>query len=592
MCGIIAAAEINRPVIESLLLGLSDLEYRGYDSAGYCLLEGRELKYQHAVGKVRRLQEIADNKSTSSVGIAHTRWATHGKPTLKNTHPFIIKEQIAIVHNGIIDNYQEIKSRIDVTLNSDTDSEVLAAYIYSLVNGGKTVLEALKNIVDTIKGSYAVAILYKPEDKIYFIKKNSPLIIGVSPDGMYLSSCIRAISRKAREVIYLNDCEYGFITREKYELFPVTRQPQPNNYSNTSSDKGNFEHYMLKEIHEQPVTISNNLLLQDGVLPIEPELSNLLPKCENIQFIACGTSYYSGMVAKYWIENLLSIPCQVEIASEFVTRNICLPKNTISINISQSGETADLIACLNKLKKENTNLVCSICLSNNDGSTLVRMSDFSLITKAGFEVGVASTKAFTAQLSMLIQFVITLGSMQNKLTADYISSFIDVYKKLPGSIEHIINDQGFKQFAQFLRASKSAIYLGKGILYPIALEGALKLKEISYIHATGFACGELKHGPIALIDDQIPVVICLSKYHFPEKTLACIEELKARNANLMVISDMELENLLYWKIPDLSADMSPILFTIPMQLLAYHVALLKGTDIDQPRNLAKSVTVE
>ena len=607
MCGIVAAVSKTN-VINILVEGLKHLEYRGYDSSGIALIKNNNIKSYKKEGNVSELEKSLDQKLDASIGIAHTRWATHGKPLEKNAHPHLSEDNIAIVHNGIIENYKEIKNKFlkDTALHSDTDTEILAHLINYYVKKNNfldSVLLALKEV----KGSYAIAVIEKNNpDKIIVARNGSPLLIGVGDEANYVASDAQALIKHTNKFIYLEDGDLAEITKEHIKIFDknqniVLRGVNKSSLSLSSNSKEGYEHFMLKEIFEQPEAVRSTI--QDRIInnkvPKEilgPNASKYLSKFKVVQIIACGTSYNAALVAKHWLERLAGIPCHAEIASEFRYRRHAVQRDTLLICISQSGETADTLSALREIKAEDY-YVGTIAVCNVPESSLARECDSTLLTQAGPEIGVASTKAFTTQLAALMLLVITLGK-RFEITDELEVSLCKQLKTLPEKIKSILAlDNKIAELAKQFSDKNHALFLGRGSHFPIAREGALKLKEISYIHAEAYPAGELKHGPLAIVDENMPVVAVAPNNIVLEKLKSNLEEVKARGGKLYIFADKNagLQNDEISQVFEIDAPMnpvSPILFTIPLQLLAYHCAIIKGTNVDMPRNLAKSVTVE
>ena len=613
MCGIICAIA-ERNVVPILLDGLKRLEYRGYDSAGIAVLNNQKIDLVKKVGKVAALEEEIINASPyGHIGIAHTRWATHGKPCEKNAHPHVINGRVAIVHNGIIENYQQIKGKLsfdDYQLASDTDTEVVAAYIYDLVKQGMDLLNAVQKTVKILEGAYALGILdAKAEDYLVATRHGSPLVIGLGLNECFLASDPLALQKVSQEFIFLEEGDIVEVHQNQIKIYDakgkqVTREIHTRSFEFDVTDKGHYTHFMQKEIFEEPKAVAaslegriyNNKISEHtfGVQAME-----IFDKAENIQMVACGTSYYAGLIAKHWLEEIAEIPCQVEIASEFRYRTRVVPKNTLFITISQSGETADTLAALHSITEDPKGTYCgTLTISNVPGSALMRESDLKFLTNAGPEVGVATTKAFLTQLVGLLMLVLTIAKRKQTITDKLLQEYIVTLLQLPGFVRETLKmDRNIKNIASFFEDKNHALFLGRGIYYPVALEGALKLKELSYIHAEAYPAGELKHGPLALVDKSMPVVVIAPPNNLLGKVQSNMEEVYARGGNLIVVTSENAkinklkgtEYLILPKAPDL---IMPILYVIPMQLLAYHAASLKGTDVDHPRNLAKSVTVE
>ena len=607
MCGIVAATSQSN-VISILTEGLKHLEYRGYDSAGIAFIDNKTISSFKEKGNVSKLTESLDNKLISNIGIAHTRWATHGKPSEKNAHPHVSGNSIAIVHNGIIENHIEIKNKFfkNKTFSSNTDSEVLA-HLINYFSDKNEILDAVHFAIQEVKGSYAIAVLDKNNPKkIIGARNGSPLILGLGDKENYIASDVQALLKHTNKFVYLEDGDIATITANEVKIFDknkknVRRETKKSTLTLNDSSKGDFEHYMLKEIFEQPGAIKSTLqdrIIHDAV-PKEilgPNAEKYLKKFKVVQIIACGTSYHSALVAKHWLERLAGIPCHAEIASEFRYRRHAVQKDTLLVCISQSGETADTLSALREIKAEDY-YVGTIAVCNVPESSLARECDSTLITHAGPEIGVASTKAFTTQLVALMLLVIVLGK-KFEITDDLENSLCAQLKSLPKKIKSTLAlDSKIAQLAKVFSDKEHTLFLGRGSHFPIAREGALKLKEISYIHAEAYPAGELKHGPLAIVDEHMPVVAVAPNNVVLEKLKSNLEEVKARGGKLYIFADKKAgfksdEISQVFEIDAPMNPVSPILFTIPLQLLAYHCAVIKGTNVDMPRNLAKSVTVE
>lgn len=609
MCGIVGAIS-KRDVSGILLEGLRRLEYRGYDSAGMAVLNKGLLERIRRPGKVAELSDALEQSNLSGiVGIAHTRWATHGVPSEYNAHPHISNGRVAIVHNGIIENYQELRemqSKVGFKFTSDTDTEVIAHQIVLYLDEGDSLFFAVQNTVKDLKGAYALGVIDRTdENRIIAARSGSPLVIGIGENENFIASDVHALLKETQKFIYLENGDIAEITRDKISIFDlngefVEREIRLSKQSAEATEKGEYAHYMLKEIYEQPRAIADTLegrALNGRVLDeiLGPKAKEILDKAQAIQIIACGTSYHAGLVAKYWFEEIAGIHCHVEVASEFRYRKHVVRPGTLFVTISQSGETADSLAAL--LQASSENYVGSLVVCNVAESSLVRESDLVLMTHAGPEIGVASTKAFTTQLVALMMLVILVGR-RNGLYPEMEKILVEQLLNLPVRINKALSlDKPIKELAKLYKDKHHALFLGRGSYHPIAMEGALKLKEISYIHAEAYAAGELKHGPIALVDSDMPVITVAPNNELLEKLKSNIEEVRARGGELHVFADagcaFEAEEgvqLIELDAPENAV--APIIFTIPLQLLSYHVAVLKGTDVDQPRNLAKSVTVE
>ena len=609
MCGIVGAIA-QRNVSQILLEGLSRLEYRGYDSAGICTIDKNELNCIKTTGKVKNLKEAVKEKGClGTIGIAHTRWATHGVPSEVNAHPHIC-ENLALVHNGIIEKFAELKEQLialGYNFKSQTDTEVLVSLIHHHLQSSDNLLQAFKAALNEVKGSFGLALIDKNDpNTLYAARSGSPLIIGLGIGENFIASDTLALLPVTRRFIYLEENEIAVITTESVNVYDldgnkIEKTAVESDLDTESISKGRYRHYMQKEIFEQPQSLQNTLLgrLRGDDISTETIVGsdeNSFKDIEAIQIVACGTSYHAGLVGRYWLEELTGIPTNVEIASEYRYRKAVVRKNSLFITISQSGETADTLASLRLSKEQNYSK--SLCICNVNGSSLVRESDFTLFTKAGAEIGVASTKAFTTQLLSLLILALILGKQKGTISAEQNHEIMENIRKLPNlSQEFLECDSQISKLAEEFSGKHHCLFLGRGVMFPIALEGALKLKEISYIHAEGYAAGELKHGPIALIDKEMPVVVVAPDNSLMDKLISNVEEVRARGALLYIFISKDAhikqdEQTRKLALPDCPEILQPILFTIPLQLLAYHCAVINGTDVDQPRNLAKSVTVE
>lgn len=607
MCGIVAAIA-QRNVTAILVEGLKRLEYRGYDSAGLALINNPAdgINLQKVVGKVAGLEEKAASVS-GHLGIAHTRWATHGKPTEQNAHPHMAGD-IAIVHNGIIENYKELKQQLEkqgYKFKSQTDSEIIAGLIHSF-NQQHDLLTAVQLATKQLKGAFALAIISAKEtDKIVVARKDSPLVIGVGIEENYVASDPMALRQVTDRFVYLGDGEIAEISVSGFTIFDesgvrVEREIERATEALENTDKGSYRHYMIKEIFEQPKALKDTMLgrlSKDKVLEqaFGASASEIFDQVQAVQIVACGTSYHAGIVAKYWLEDWAGIPCNVEVASEYRYRKTITPANTLFVTISQSGQTADTLAALDKAKDQG--YLASLAICNVANSALVRSSDLVFLTEAGIEIGVASTKAFTTQLVALQILVIALGR-RNQLTAQKEAELVAALQDLPVYAAAVLQLNNYLQeISNHFTEKHHSLFLGRGVQYPIALEGALKIKEISYIHAEAYPSGELKHGPLALVDSDMPVVAVAPSDELLEKLKSNLEEVAARGGKLYVFADENAgfvndEQTVVVRVPHCPDSIAPIIYTLPLQLLSYHVAVNKGTDVDQPRNLAKSVTVE
>jgi glucosamine--fructose-6-phosphate aminotransferase (isomerizing) len=610
MCGIVGAVS-ERNIEKILLKGLKRLEYRGYDSAGLAVINtDSALQRLRTQGKVRELENaLATSDLRGTTGIAHTRWATHGAPSEQNAHPLVSHDQFALVHNGIIENYEPLRNKLiaeGYQFHSETDSETVVHLLHSHYQKSNDLLKATQDTVAELEGAYALGITSALHPgRLIAVRHGSPLVIGQGIVENFFASDPLALSPVTKQFIYLEDGDIADITHHSVEIYAENTQRIERKLHNLelhfdATDRGEHRHYMSKEIFEQPHAVAANLegrITKKTVLDTAFGMpaKELFKKVEHIQLVACGTSYHAAMVARYWLEALAGVPCSVEVASEYRYRNAVVPKNSLFVTLSQSGETADTLAALRLAKKSG--FLSSLAICNVPESSLVRESDLHFMTRAGTEIGVASTKAFTTQLTALLLFTIALGR-QHQLSPEMESRIVSVLNDLPNTIKSVlhINDVIAKLAQKFIDKNH-ALFLGRGALYPIALEGALKLKEISYIHAEGYPAGELKHGPLALVDKHMPVIAIAPNNELLEKIKSNLHEVRARGGELFVFTDSKIDlaadnHIHIIEMPTIDPVLAPIIYTIPMQLLAYHVAVLKGTDVDQPRNLAKSVTVE
>jgi glucosamine--fructose-6-phosphate aminotransferase (isomerizing) len=608
MCGIIAAAS-TRNVGKLLVQGLHKMEYRGYDSAGIALHQESSIAHLRTVGKVQLLEDkMIAEKPKSKLGIAHTRWATHGEPSEVNAHPHKSKDSVYIVHNGIIENYVELRESLindGYEFTSQTDSELIAHMLDYFINQGNSMIDAMYLAKEKLEGAYAIAAIDLNNNSNLVVARNkSPLLLGIGTDEMFAASDPLAIAQLTNDFIFLEDGDVASISAEEYKIYDalkkeVSRDVTHIDISSQATSKGEFKHYMEKEIYEQPEAVSNTI---DGRIGGEDVLDNifglgssdLFSKVERIQIVACGTSLHAGRVAANWLSSIAELPCQIDYASEYRYRNPHVDENSLLITISQSGETADTLAALNYAKEKN--YLASLTICNVPTSSLARESDFSLFTNAGPEIGVASTKAFTTQLAGLMLLALSLAKSRN-LNPLLRGRIVKALRLLPETIsEALLSKEQMIEIAPDIANKDNALFLGRGIFYPIAKEGALKLKEISYIHAEAYPAGELKHGPLALIDENMPVIALAPESEIAEKLISNLEEVKARGGTLYVFADpsvnMDVKAGKLVHMPSCDFFMTPIVYNIPLQILSYEVALLRGTDIDQPRNLAKSVTVE
>lgn len=610
MCGIVGAVA-QRDVAEILINGLHRLEYRGYDSAGVAVVDpNHELHRVRCLGKVKALDEaVAVKPLIGGTGIAHTRWATHGEPSEANAHPHT-SGNFAVVHNGIIENHEELRELLKsrgYVFNSQTDTEVIAHLVEWEMRTASTLLEAVQKTVKQLTGAYGMVVLDREHpEHLVAARSGSPLVIGLGIGENFLASDQLALLSVTRRFIYLEEGDIAEITRRTVDIYDangqkVEREVHESNLENDAAEKGKFRHFMQKEIYEQPNALINTMegrILHNNVIvdAIGNGASEILEKVEHIQIVACGTSYNAGMTARYWFEALAGVSCDVEIASEFRYRKFVTRPNSLLVTISQSGETADTLAALRLAKEKGYMAALTIC--NVSSSSLVRESDLAFMTRAGVEVGVASTKAFTTQLAALLMLVTAIGKVKGNISNEKEVEIVKALQSLPAEVEKALAfDKDIEALAEDFAEKNHALFLGRGEFYPIAMEASLKLKEISYIHAEAYAAGELKHGPLALIDADMPVIVVAPNNELLEKVKSNIEEVRARGGQLYVFADKEAgftpsEGMKIITMPKVNEIIAPIFYTIPMQLLSYHVALIKGTDVDQPRNLAKSVTVE
>lgn len=609
MCGIVGAVA-QRDVVDILVEGLRRLEYRGYDSAGVAVVSSSgELTRLRRLGKVKELADaVAAAPVTGGTGIAHTRWATHGEPSERNAHPHV-SSNITVVHNGIIENHAPLREALQAkgyVFTSDTDTEVIAHLVEEELKSAGSLLAAVQKSVKQLHGAYGTVLLDKTDaSRVVVARSGSPLVIGLGIGENFIASDQLALLPVTRRFIFLEEGDVAEITRHSVSIFDsngnaIEREVHESNVSYDAGDKGQYRHFMLKEIYEQPNAINNTLegrLSSDSVLDetFGNGAAELFKQVKHVQIVACGTSYHSGMVARYWLESLGGISCNVEIASEFRYRKSFVQPNSLLVSISQSGETADTLAAL-RLAKE-AGYVGSLTICNVAGSSLVRESDLAFMTRAGAEIGVASTKAFTTQLVGLAMLTLAIGKY-NGLTAAQQRELSEALKSLPGKLEQALTlAPQIEALAEEFADKHHALFLGRGDQYPIAMEGALKLKEISYIHAEAYAAGELKHGPLALIDAQMPIIVVAPNNDLLEKLKSNVEEVRARGGILYVFADADAKfqsdaTMRVINVPHVADILAPIVYTLPLQLLSYYVAIIKGTDVDQPRNLAKSVTVE
>lgn len=610
MCGIVGAVA-QRDIAEILLEGLRRLEYRGYDSAGLVVADGNQQFHRvRRLGKVKALSDaIAENPVSGGTGIAHTRWATHGEPSERNAHPHVSSDRVAVVHNGIIENHATLRQQLQAQgylFTSDTDTEVIAHLVDAELKNNNSLLKAVQNTVKKLHGAYGTVLMDRNDSsRLVVARSGSPLVIGLGIGENFIASDQLALLPVTRRFIFLEEGDVAEITRTSVEIFDkdgnsVEREIHESTANYDAGDKGQYRHFMLKEIYEQPLAVTNTL---EGRLSHESVLdetfgngaAELFKQVKHVQIVACGTSYHSGLVARYWMESLAGVSCNVEIASEFRYRKSVVQPNSLIVTISQSGETADTLAAL-RLAKE-LGYLGSLAICNVAGSSLVRESDLAFMTRAGTEIGVASTKAFTTQLVGLAMMVLAIGKYNN-LDSQAQAELTQALKSLPAKLDEVLTlDKQIDALAEEFADKNHALFLGRGEQYPIAMEGALKLKEISYIHAEAYAAGELKHGPLALIDAEMPIIVVAPNNDLLEKLKSNVEEVRARGGILYVFASADAqfqsdETMRVINVPDVHPLIAPIVYTLPLQLLSYYVAIIKGTDVDQPRNLAKSVTVE
>jgi len=608
MCGIVGAIG-ERNITDVLIEGLRRLEYRGYDSAGLAVVHGGAIERERQPGKVQALADATHASGVSGqIGIAHTRWATHGAPTQDNAHPHQSGD-IAVVHNGIIENYEALREQLQAegyVFTSQTDTEVVPHLIQSELKKDGDFMAAVRRAVAQLHGAFALGIVRATEpQRLLAVRQGSPLVVGLGIGENFISSDQLALLPVTNRFIYLEEGDFIELKRDQVTIWDasgavIARPSVELDATVHASSKGTYKHYMLKEIYEQPAAIQRTLAgrVSNGQVAIDafgPQAAELLTKAKHVQILACGTSYHAGYVAKYWFEAIAGVSCHVEVASEFRYRTTVLPADTLLVTISQSGETADTLAALREVKSR---ALGSLCICNVPTSTLVRESDLAFITHAGPEIGVASTKAFTTQLVALMLLVLATGRRQGNLTAERERDIVAQLAGLPTLCDEVLAmDQAIERIAAEFGDKHHTLFLGRGAQYPVAMEGALKLKEISYIHAEAYPAGELKHGPLALVDQDMPVVAVAPKNDLIDKLKSNLQEVRARAGVLYVFADHAADvraepGIKVFSMPSVADEVAPILYTIPLQLLSYHVAVIKGTDVDQPRNLAKSVTVE
>ncbi|WP_111657871.1 glutamine--fructose-6-phosphate transaminase (isomerizing) [Isoalcanivorax indicus] len=608
MCGIVGAIG-ERNVTGILITGLKRLEYRGYDSAGLAVICDSGLQRVRREGKVQGLEDATVIAGTAGqLGIAHTRWATHGKPSEANAHPHMSGDGLAVVHNGIIENYQSLREALTADgyrFTSETDTEVVVHLIHQALSRGLDLRAAVQDTVTKLHGAYALGVISRAEpDRLIAVRRGSPLVVGLGIGENYIASDQLALLPVTTRFIFMQEGDLAEVRREGVQLYdaegqPVTRRIHEFDGTHEDVEKGEYRHFMLKEIFEQPAalqrTLEGRVTSAASLDTLFGDRSDLLGKVRNVQIIACGTSYHAGMVARYWLEDLARIPCQVEVASEFRYRDHVVPEGTLLITISQSGETADTLAALRGA--DSPHYVGRLTVCNVDSSSLVRESELALLTRAGPEIGVASTKAFTTQLAALMVLVLALAKARG-LYKDRIEQMLADLRTLPSLVEKTLSlDKAIETLSRDFVEKHHTLFLGRGTLFPVAMEGALKLKEISYIHAEAYPAGELKHGPLALVDKDMPVVAVAPNNELLEKLKSNLQEVRARGGRLYLFADSHAaladdDDVTVLTLPSVSEYLAPMIYTIPLQLLSYHVAVMRGTDVDQPRNLAKSVTVE
>lgn len=601
----------HRSITHVMIEGLRRLEYRGYDSAGIAVLDENDVIVRlRSLGKIKELENLlAANPAQGKIGIAHTRWATHGAPSERNAHPHLSSDSVAVVHNGIIENHEELRRELQAQgyqFTSETDTEVIVHQVQEFMSQGDGMLQAVMKTAQKLKGAYAIGVISTAEPhRLIAARQGSPLVIGVGDNENFIASDIFALVAETKRFIYLEDGDFADIGTEEVVIYDaaLNRVERPVNRTQLSADtveRGRYRHFMQKEIHEQPIAIEKTL---DGRIHAGKVLdyafgflaNKAFDAIEAVQIVACGTSYHAGLVARYWMEDIAGIPCNVEVGSEFRYRRHSILPGTLFVTISQSGETADTLAALKEAKRLGYSHTLAIC--NVPESSIVRESDSHLLTRAGPEIGVASTKAFTTQLTALLLLVVALGR-RHRLSEQEEARIVQQLARLPEQVKHALDlESRIEKWAVLFGDKQHALFLGRGAQYPVAMEGALKLKEISYIHAEAYPAGELKHGPLALIDGEMPVIAVAPNNELLEKLKSNLQEVHARGGQLFVFADVDapmesVSNVNVLRVAETDEVVAPIVYTIPLQILAYHVALIKGTDVDQPRNLAKSVTVE
>ena len=609
MCGIVVAVA-DRNIVPVLLEGLRRLEYRGYDSAGLALIDASGLRRLRAVGRVAELSaQVEETAASGRTGIAHTRWATHGVPSERNAHPHV-SGGLAVVHNGIIENHEILRSRLKAegfAFTSETDTEVIAHLVASELKRTPDFFVATRSAIAQLQGAYALAVVRESEPhRVIVAREGSPLLLGVAEDGTYAASDAAALLQVTRRIVYLENGDCAEVTRDGFRVqrldgTPVERAETESHLSADAVELGTYRHYMQKEIFEQPVALANTLEMLGTVRSIQPGLFGanadaVLRDVRQVLIIACGTSYYAGLVAHYWLESVAGIPCRVEVASEYRYRDSVPDPKTLVVTLSQSGETADTLAALQHAK--SLGMTHTLCICNVPESSLVRENALRFVTRAGPEIGVASTKAFTTQLASLYLLTLIFAKLRGRLTEQAEAGELQALRHLPMALSKVLAlEPQIREWAGHFAMKQDALFLGRGRHYPIALEGALKLKEITYIHAEAYPAGELKHGPLALVDKEMPVIAVAPNDQLLEKLKSNLQEVRARGGELYVFADADSEmkesdGVHVLLLPEHYGQLSPILHVVPLQLLAYHVALVRGTDVDKPRNLAKSVTVE
>ncbi|GAB6047557.1 glutamine--fructose-6-phosphate transaminase (isomerizing) [Methyloparacoccus murrellii] len=610
MCGIVGAIAF-RNITPVLVEGLRRLEYRGYDSAGVAVLgEDGQLQRVRRKGKIRVLEDgLRETPATGHLGIAHTRWATHGVPSERNAHPHVCRESVAVVHNGIIENHEALRVELEAkgyAFASETDTETIVHQVHEWLDAGLSLREAVQRTCAQLEGAYAIGVISTASpDRLLAARQGSPLVIGLGEGENFIASDIFALVGETQRFVFLEDGDIAELTTDSVRIYdregqPVERPVHETGLAADAIERGEYRHYMQKEIHEQPVAIARTLegRIRAGQVvdtAFGPQAAQAFDRIRAVQIVACGTSFHAGLVARYWMEDIAGLPCDVEVASEFRYRRHVVAPGTLFVTISQSGETADTLAALREAGQLGYAHTLAIC--NVPESSIVRASDASLMTRAGPEVGVASTKAFTTQLVALLLLVLALGR-RNGLERAREARIVTELESLPRQVEQVLAlEAAIRAWAELFGDKQDALYLGRGPQYPVAMEGALKLKEISYIHAEAYPAGELKHGPLALIDEEMPVIAVAPNNELLEKLKSNLQEVHARGGQLFVFADDEaplanIPGVRLLRVAETDDVVAPIVFTVPLQLLAYHVALIKGTDVDQPRNLAKSVTVE